>query len=612
MKGTKMSRIDTTSWKPSTRYAKGSEAFPTVAAAIVMIDAATDLSDTEKRHWKSPLRAIARIYGRPIETIRLDPAELGPRLRTASAAAWGFKLTSTTPAVYRNAIASALRWMGILDQPKRSQEPLAPEWATLRAGLTDKYLSIGLQAFMAYCDAARIAPEAVTGDTLLAYLGHLRRTKLKEEPSVQVRKIARRWNQAITLVPGWPQAPLAVPTFRNDYGRPLTSYPESYQREFNAYLGYLAGTVESPADGEYRHEQARLDTIADRTAQLRIAAAALVETGDDPATITSLAVLLEVPNLKRILDVHWQRAGRKATDHTGGISDALRGVARFLIPEGDPRLPVIVKLLQKAKPKKRTRMTAKNEHILARFDDPVKLSLILHLPEKLMRDADEMRMSGNASEAAWLAGVAVAVSIELCCPMRCHNLTRLRMGHDLVRFDGRRKLWSHFMIERDEMKSEEPLRWPVAPDTSALIDHYLEIHRPTLTHASAPWLFPGRDRADEPCAKTGFSQAIAVAIHRLVGVPMHLHGFRALAGKLILDEDGGSIENLRLLLGHTTLVTALRYCRSCAPASAARRVHAIFDKRKAQTKLLAQAQYGRLGTPGRMLTAMKAGKRLRR
>ncbi len=80
---------------------------------------------------------------------------------------------------------------------------------------------------------------------------------------------------------------------------------------------------------------------------------------------------------------------------------------------------------------------------------------------------------------------------------------------------------------------------------------------------------------------------------RHVGIRMHTHLFRAFAGALLLEEYSATIEDLRLILGHRTLSTALAYYASRQPQRAARNLDALVTRRKAETRPLAAAAFAR-------------------
>lgn len=179
--------------------------------------------------------------------------------------------------------------------------------------------------------------------------------------------------------------------------------------------------------------------------------------------------------------------------------------------------------------------------------------------------------------------------------MRLKNLAALRIGHELVRLDGRGKGWTHLMVEAEDVKNEVPIVWAIRPESSEVIETYLRDFRPLLEHSGTVWLFPGRDRADRPRGGNGFNKSISDAIRKFVRVEMNTHLFRAFAGARILADNPGALEDLRLVLGHTTLRTALQYYASRSAKRAAENLGRLVDRRRAETRLVAAAAFRKLG-----------------
>ncbi len=310
--------------------------------------------------------------------------------------------------------------------------------------------------------------------------------------------------------------------------------------------------------------------------------------------LTSLKMLVEPATLKAILDWFWRRAGRKVTDHTGQIGETLRILSKYHLGISGPRLEEITRTCKAAKPPKRSRMTPKNERRLAALEDPRVFACLLHLPRLVVAEAHALLDAGRQPEAAWLAGIAAAIEIELRCPMRCENLVHLRLGEQVVQFSGSQR-FSHFLVGGDEVKNEVAITWPIPADTSALLEEYCRKFRPLLKHAGTSWLFPNRDHADRPRAPSGLSASVSAAIHRYIGIEMNLHLFRAFAGAQILAENPGALEDLRLVLGHRGLETALSYYATVQPKTAAQRLNALTTRKRVETRSLAAAAFARQG-----------------
>jgi hypothetical protein len=92
-------------------------------------------------------------------------------------------------ATYKSTLRVILRRLGILDQPRRSSDALAADWAALRAALPEQFLSIRLQDFLCFCSDSGIAPDHVGEIAVSEYLERLRHRRLKGSPADKVRSV---------------------------------------------------------------------------------------------------------------------------------------------------------------------------------------------------------------------------------------------------------------------------------------------------------------------------------------------------------------------------------------------------------------------------------------
>jgi integrase len=568
--------------------------FLTAAEVFAEIDGWHDISERRQRDFKSVINSLKRAYGRPLEAIRMDPDDLAKVYLNTSPAVLGIKETSLRG--YQSSMRAILRHLGLVAKRRRLATPLAGEWQALRDALPDQFISIRLQAFMAFCSDCNVMPSDVTEQTVMHYLEHLRSLKTGAQPSLQIRRVVTAWNRAQSLIPAWPRTLLVGPDLSKRYAPALSEYPQSLQIE----VSDLMARLQFRSDDSLFVEGVPPKPLKDASIRLRLsgikyAAAALVKSGMAPAEINSLAVLVAPPNVQTILDWHWRRAGKAKTDHLATIAAALRLIATTGVSMSDKERERVLEMTRRAKPKKRTRMEPKRERRLLQLEDPDIEAALLHLPRRIMMDAVALKNSGQLQESAWLAGVAVAIAIELRCPMRAKNLAALELGRHLVKLDSRSAVWTHIVIEDDEVKNEEPLRWPLSRSVADLIEGYVAEFRVHLTHHDSPFLFPNRDHTDQPRVAATLSRAVIEAISWLVGIKLTLHDFRAFAGWQILKENLASEDELRQVLGHKTLATTRAYYMSFQPARAAERYNSLIDQKLTQTASRADVVFRRSG-----------------
>jgi len=116
----------------------------------------------------------------------------------------------------------------------------------------------------------------------------------------------------------------------------------------------------------------------------------------------------------------------------------------------------------------------------------------------------------------------------------------------------------HLLIPGTLVKNRQPLEFVMPQRAVELIDIYWDHFRPRLVTAPGSWLFPGQHG---PKNRMGMSKQISETIHKATGLRMHAHLFRHLAGHLILKNNPGEFETVRVLLGHRSIETTTAfYC----------------------------------------------------
>ena len=138
-------------------------------------------------------------------------------------------------------------------------------------------------------------------------------------------------------------------------------------------------------------------------------------------------------------------------------------------------------------------MTPKNARRLRALADPTNRAALLHLPQHLMRLAEEAGAGTKA--AARLAMSAVADEILLMCPLRIGNLQKLRPKDNLLRLGAGGRHITHLFIRLEDVRYDEGVEWPLPPCTAKLIETYLTRFRPAIAaprkRLPVPWHWTG-------------------------------------------------------------------------------------------------------------------------
>jgi hypothetical protein len=571
---------------------------PSLAAAIAAVGTWDDLLPEPRNSMIAALNKLKKIFGAPAESIRLDPEELTRRFRQASPVALG--LTAGSLAVYKGHIRRVLRRLGVIRRPP-PKRPLTREWQELLERLPDRFTSLKLRDFIGWCSDRLIPPVSVGNGTLAEFAAWRRFNRIKGDPWDFARRCAKTWNRVAQTVQGWPITELTAPKTGFHYTLPFDAYPSSLVADVEAFRHRLSGDGEPGLyTSEFGFDPLRPVSVENRMQGIRMALAALLECGVRREDICSLADIVGPDRMKMILSWHWQRAGRQVTGNVGVIADTLRVIAKYHVRLTGTALDEVLAIAKTAKPKKRSRMTEKNEMRLAQFDDHTVLAMTVNMArECLMPLAAAHMEAGRYREAAWTASLALAIEILLRCPMRLTTLTNLRLGHEIVGLGRDKQLYTHFLIGGVRTKTGEPLRCKISPELCAVIDTVVTEYRAFIGGAASEFLFASRDYDDRPRAATRLGTAMTEAFREHVGIELSPHLFRALAGKLILDENPGAIEEIRLLLGHTTFNTAMQYYISHQPQRAALRHDARMSTLQRRTRALARAAFAGGGKPRR-------------
>ena len=135
--------------------------------------------------------------------------------------------------------------------------------------------------------------------------------------------------------------------------------------------------------------------------------------------------------------------------------------------------------------------------------------------------------------------------------LRCasHNLAGLDTERHLIR-RGKRL---YLVIPEEEVKNSEPIDFELPPETVDILSWYVREYRPLLLKGPSTALFPGE--GGKPKTASLLATQISKTVTGYLGVPVHTHLFRHLAGKLYLDVRPGEYEIVRRVLGHRSIAT---------------------------------------------------------
>ena len=151
------------------------------------------------------------------------------------------------------------------------------------------------------------------------------------------------------------------------------------------------------------------------------------------------------------------------------------------------------------------------------------------------------------------AELAIAILILIRAPIRMQNLAAIRMGINLFRPGG---LGAPYMLVFPDydVKNGVPLEFAFDENTTALIDEYIQQHRPQLMRGfNHDWLFVGAGQQHK--VTNCLSEQISERLWKELGLEVTPHQFRHAAAYIMLKADPGNYELVRRVLGHRNITT---------------------------------------------------------
>jgi hypothetical protein len=221
--------------------------------------------------------------------------------------------------------------------------------------------------------------------------------------------------------------------------------------------------------------------------------------------------------------------------------------------------------------RRRFGMTEKHRRRLAVFRDPRHVRDLLLLPYKLLKRAEAG--SVPPKEAAKLVRAAVAIEMEIMCPIRLQNLSEINVDTDFVRSHAGKKAAVHLFIPGKRTKNGEDIELELPRQSMDLIDLYLAKYRahliePQYRGGGSRFLFPRPNGT----AKAGnvLADGVCRVMRRELGIAFNMHLFRHLGCFLYLRSHPGQIDVMRRVLGHRDGETTMRFYASIEQSDAFR------------------------------------------
>lgn len=530
---------------------------PTLGDVRDHVANAAGIPERRREEILSALNSVARAIGQPIGDIVAHPDALRGRLATVTPVR-----ADVSPARWaniRSLLRAALKHAGLDKMPGRQAVPLPPEWEGLLGLLPTPPARFALSRLARFCAGRDIGPDAVDDSVSATFLEVLEASLVKQPRRVH-RAACRQWNIAVEAIPAWPRTVLQVPDYSRRYALGWDDLPPSLVAEAEACFAHFAG-ADPLAEIDFR--PLRPSSIATRRCQFIEIVSAMTHNGTSLASLTSIAEVVRVDNVKAalrfILDRH-KRVSPPAAERQPSTSRQAYQFARFLCslarhwvrvrPSHLNALRAIVRRLSTGP----QGLSATNSERLLQFDDPEAVRRFVGMPGDVMSRLE--RVASPTRRQALQAQTAVALGILLVLPMRIGNLAGLRLHRHQIR--SARGTW-HLSVPAQEVKNRQDLEAVVPDHLGRILDAYLERFRPVLAPTATDALFPGRTGGTKSIDR--LREQITDGVAEWTGLTVNPHLVRHVLAKLYLEAHPGNYGVVKLLLGHKSIATTMNsYC----------------------------------------------------
>lgn len=513
---------------------------------------ASEAGPNRKRDLKSAIRCVARVLGRSLDALPIDPVFLKPKLDAVIPGA--HDLTPKTWGKRLSEFGQAMKMAGI--GRKLGPVEMSGSWEGLRVTMRahgDRSIICWLGQFLRFGFMSGINPADVTFETVLAYEAERRAAAPNRDAGKTAYYAARMWDKAANTIPGWPQNRVGWKDRRNQYCLPWSAFAPTLEEDVEAWLSRSGG--EDIFDDWNPGARRKPITRDKRRYELQRFASALVHDGVDPQILLSVEALVGMENVRRGL--RWLRDERFGGALTGGLQNiaiALASAARWHVNVDQRHQQMLNDIVKRCALSERG-MTLKNRQRMEPFKNPDLVRRHLDLPERMFPG---LEARCDTRRAAVRAETALAIAMLTWCPLRIGNLRAIELDRHLKHERRGRARKIYLIIPAGEVKNSIDIKFELPPQVTILLDRFIAEHRVRLAPPGSRFLFSRRSD-DAPVDYNSIALRIKTTLRSELGVDFSTHNFRHLAGLIWLLENPTGYEVVRRLLGHKAASTAMDF-----------------------------------------------------
>lgn len=513
----------------------------TFTDVINRIQSDLTLSPTNRRDCVSDLKSLARMLDLDPSQIPANTDWLRQRLKLFHPKK--ARISSKRYANIKSSVTFALRHTGAGTKRAGWLPPMSSEWGQLYERAGDDVSRYKLSRLFRWCSSEHIAPKDLSDKHIDAFEAMLVGETLTKDPHKSVRNAVNQWNRYGRELEGWPSTKLSPMNKRERWTFPLENFPDSFRVDVEAW--FTRSTIDDIFDEDAPIRPMRPATVKHRRTQIRCAASALVRSGMPINTVTSLAVLVEVSNFKKLLQYMIDRAGGAPTEAIFGLASGLKAIGLYHVKVPPEQADAIKQICSKLnRVADRTRATKKTR--LEQFDDIRALQTLLALPKHLAEQPPGPE--AKPQTAPLMLQVACCLEILFLTAMRINNLANLDLERHLRWAGSGRRLKLYISIPGHEVKNGKPLSFELTGSSAELVQRYINGARKKLTRdPSSTALFPKRDGT--PKNPADLSNQIKRSVFKHTGLDVTPHLIRSLVARIHNQFAAGDYGTVAHVLG---------------------------------------------------------------
>jgi integrase len=509
--------------------------FPTLAGVLAAFEILPNETPSRKARVKAAVSMIARLTGQPADSLQALPKVLKHQFAQLKKMPTG--LSSKTIANCKSELRHLMNTVGDHDR-KSGLMPLSEVWLNLRESFGDRPELWKLSRFFAYCSALAVTPQWVNDATVGKFRSALIEGADVEKPEQIVRNAIRAWN-TLAEIGGSDTVPLAIltlpPQRTNRWTIEPSLFPPSFQDEVTRWLDRLSKVDPEAEEGPIR--ALRPASLAGHKHTVFKAASALVFSGRAIESSTSIAWIVEMDAFKALMRHLRERQGGQPTLALYSLATTLKSLARHEVGIDNDHLKRMARICANYNVDD---TVSKSRDRLESFEDERLLGALLHLPERLLRQAAQPKTSAKCAKT--FAQMAAAIEIEFHSPIRLSNLAALNLQQNIqsVIIKGETRWIIRF--DRNETKNHGRLTYELPAGAVKRIKRALAFYEQT-----DGWLFPGGKGSHKTPGFLG--DQLKQTVERYLSTPFNIHLMRGLVATMQIRENDNGFEMARAMLG---------------------------------------------------------------